>query len=216
MKALIASCLVLAATGFTGLAVGPVEAQAQLKGAPRGTYTSTCSGAYVNLGRLYADCRDQRGQMHATSIELARCADSPIENNNGLLICGRHRGDFERPGGGPPTPPSHPGNPGYPGHPGQSGHPGSGWGNSRAIMVFEHADFRGRSLEIDGAIANLKEVGMNDKISSLATRGRWEICSDANFRGRCVIVDNDISNLKDARMNDSISSIRPVRASRRR
>lgn len=218
MKALITSCLVLVATGFTGLTVAPVEAQPQLKGAPRGEYTYTCSGAYVNMGRLYADCRDQRGQMHATSIELARCTDSPIQNNNGLLVCGRHRGDFERPGGGPPTHPSHPGNPGYPGYPGhpsQPGRPGGGWGNSRSIMVFEHADFRGRSLEIEGEISNLKEVGMNDRISSVATRGRWEVCTDAGFRGNCMIIDGDISNLKEARMNDSISSMRPIRGRRR-
>lgn len=217
MKAIIASCLVLVATGLTGLTVGPVEAQPQLKGAPRGTYTHTCSGGYVNQGRLYADCRDQRGQVHATSIELARCSDHNIENNNGLLVCGRHRGDFERPTGGPPSHRPHPGNPGYPGHPGQPGRPGGGgWGNSRAIIVFEHADFRGRSLEIEGPISNLKEVGMNDKISSLATRGRWEVCSDADFRGNCMVVDGDISNLKEMRMNDNISSIRPVRRGRPR
>ncbi len=216
MKALIKSCLVLLATGLTGLTVAPVEAQG--KSVPRGPYTHSCSQAYVHMGRLYADCRDQRGQVRATSILMAPCSNTNIDNENGLLVCGRHRGDFERPGGGPPTYPSHPGNPGYPGYPGHSGQPGrpgGGWGSSRSIMVFEHADFRGRSLEIEGEISNLKEVGMNDRISSVATRGRWEVCTDAGFRGNCMIIDGDISNMKDVRMNDSISSMRPIRGRRR-
>jgi hypothetical protein len=39
--------------------------------APRGDYRDSCSGEYVNRGRLYADCRSQRGQIRGTSIELA-------------------------------------------------------------------------------------------------------------------------------------------------
>ena len=36
--------------------------------APRGSYTQSCSGDYVNQGRLYADCRDERGRLRGTSI----------------------------------------------------------------------------------------------------------------------------------------------------
>ena len=46
---------------------------AQQRVAPRGGYTQSCSEAYVNRGRLYADCRDTRGRMRGTSIELNRC-----------------------------------------------------------------------------------------------------------------------------------------------
>ena len=128
MRTIIASCLALIATVFVDTGIRSVEAQVQLKGAPRGDYAQSCSGAYVNLGRLYADCQDRRGQMRSTSIELARCSDSNIRNDNGLLVCGRHRGDFERQGGsvpgtGYPTP-AQPGYPGHPGHPGQPGCPG--------------------------------------------------------------------------------------------
>ena len=69
--------------------------------APRGDYRDSCSGEYVNRGRLYADCRTNRGQIRGTSIELNRCANYEIRNNDGLLVCGPHRGDYEdRPGGG--------------------------------------------------------------------------------------------------------------------
>ena len=81
---------------------GSAEAQVQTRGAPRGSYAQSCSGSYVNQGRLYADCRDRRGNMRETSIELARCSSSDIGNDNGLLVCYNHRGDYEnngRPGG---------------------------------------------------------------------------------------------------------------------
>ena len=65
---------------------------AQQRVAPRGGYAQSCSEAYVNRGRLYADCRDTRGQLRGTSIELARCGGEEINNDNGLLVCGRWLG----------------------------------------------------------------------------------------------------------------------------
>ncbi len=63
--------------------------------APRGSFADSCSGSYVNQGRLYADCRDTRGNVRGTSIELGRCSSSDIGNNNGLLVCNNVRGDYE-------------------------------------------------------------------------------------------------------------------------
>jgi outer membrane protein OmpA-like peptidoglycan-associated protein len=63
--------------------------------APRGDYRDSCSGEYVNRGRLYADCRNNRGNIRGTSIELNRCADYEIRNNDGLLVCGPNRGEYE-------------------------------------------------------------------------------------------------------------------------
>ena len=92
---LIAAAGVVAATGgLSAVNVTPAEAQAQMRGAPRGSFAESCTGSYVNQGRLYADCRDRRGNMRETSIELARCSSSEIGNDNGLLVCGNHRGDF--------------------------------------------------------------------------------------------------------------------------
>ena len=55
--------------------------------APRGGYRDSCSGEYVNRGRLYADCRDRSGRVRGTSIELNRCGDYEIRNDNGRLVC---------------------------------------------------------------------------------------------------------------------------------
>ena len=201
--AIIAASAVMAFGGAVTVPSGSAEAQAQARGAPRGSYAQSCTGSYVNQGRLYADCRDRRGQMRETSIELARCSSSDIGNDNGLLVCYNHRGDYEdngRPGGG---------NPGWPGGPG--GGNGGGWGNT-SITVYRDANYRGQSMTFRQEVPNLRNSGLNDAISSMRLgRGSWEVCEDANYRGRCQIIDGDVSNLGRTGMNDRISSLRPAR-----
>ncbi|MBN9480490.1 MAG: hypothetical protein J0I52_09650 [Bordetella sp.] len=201
-----AAGLVMAAGGFSVVNVSPAEAQAQARGAPRGSYAQSCSGSYVNQGRLYADCRDRRGDMRETSIELARCSSSDIGNDNGLLVCANHRGDFEsgdrpgRPGGGWND-----------GRPGQGGGQGGGWGAS-SITVYRDADYRGQSMSFREEVPNLRNLGMNDAISSIRlSRGSWEVCEDADYRGRCEIVRGDVRDLRNTGLNDKISSLRPAR-----
>lgn len=204
--AIIAASAVMAFGGAVTVPSGSAEAQAQARGAPRGSYAQSCTGSYVNQGRLYADCRDRRGQMRETSIELVRCSSSDIGNDNGLLVCYNHRGDYEdngRPGGG------NGGNPGWPGGPG--GGNGGGWGNT-SITVYRDANYRGQSMTFRQEVPNLRNSGLNDAISSMRLgRGSWEVCEDANYRGRCQIIDGDVSNLGRTGMNDRISSLRPAR-----
>lgn len=199
--AIIAAGVVMAFGGAVTVPSGSADAQVQTRGAPRGSYAQSCSGSYVNQGRLYADCRDRRGNMRATSIELARCSSSDIGNDNGLLVCYNHRGDYEnngRPGGG---------NGGGWG----GGNNGGGWGNS-SITVYTDANYRGRSMSFREAIPNLRNSGLNDAISSMRLRrGSWEVCEDANYRGRCEVINGDVSNLARSGMNDKISSLRPAR-----
>ena len=38
--------------------------------APRGSFAQSCSGAYTNQGRLYADCRDERGRVRGEVANL--------------------------------------------------------------------------------------------------------------------------------------------------
>ena len=200
--AIIAAGAVMAFGGAVAVPSGSAEAQVQTRGAPRGSYAESCTGSYVNQGRLYADCRDRRGNMRETSIELARCSSSDIGNDNGLLVCYNHRGDYEdngRPGNGN-------GNGG-----GWGGGNGGGWGN-RSITVYRDANFRGQSMTFREEIPNLRNSGMNDAISSMRLgRGSWEVCEDANYRGRCQIIDGDVSNLGRTGWNDRISSLRPAR-----
>ena len=202
---LIAAAGVVAATGgLSAVNVTPAEAQAQMRGAPRGSYAESCTGSYVNQGRLYADCRDRRGNMRETSIELARCSSSDIGNDNGLLVCYNHRCDYEdngRPGGG-----NGGGNGG-----GWGGGNGGGWGNS-SITVYRDANYRGQSMTFREDVSNLRNSGLNDAISSMRLgRGAWEVCEDANYRGRCQIIDGDVRDLGRSGLNDRISSLRPAR-----
>lgn len=200
--AIIAAGAVMAFGGAVAVPSGSAEAQVQTRGAPRGSYAESCTGSYVNQGRLYADCRDRRGNMRETSIELARCSSSDIGNDNGLLVCYNHRGDYEdngRPGSGN-------GNGG-----GWGGGNGGGWGN-RSITVYRDANYRGQSMSFRQEMPNLRNSGMNDAISSMRLgRGAWEVCEDANYRGRCQIIDGDVSNLGRTGWNDRISSLRPAR-----
>lgn len=87
-----------------------------------------------------------------------------------------------------------------PGHPAQGG-----------LVLFTDAGFRGRSVEVQGAVPRLNSLRFNDRASSLMIRsGVWEVCTDANFRGRCEIIDGDVPRLKAYRLNDNISSVRPA------
>jgi hypothetical protein len=95
----------------------------------------------------------------------------------------------------------------------------SGWNNnggwnsgtaSGLVTVFEHSDQNGRSLAVNGAMADLSRNGFNDTISSVDIRqGTWQFCSDAEFGGRCITLGVGRHNM-DAMMNDEISSIRQV------
>lgn len=188
---------------IAGLTSVPQSAEAQQRGAPRGSYAQSCTGAYVNQGRLYADCQSTGNRVRATSIELNRCSSSDIANDNGRLVCGGFRGDFEGGGNGGP------GN----GGPGNGG-PGWGGGNGggrNSITIYRDANFRGASMTLQGAIPNLRSSGFNDNISSMQFRGEWIACTDANFRGQCQTFRNDVRNLDRWGMNDRISSLRPSR-----
>ena len=203
--------------------------------APRGSYAQTCSGEYVNQGRLYADCQDTRGNLRGTSIELARCANNEIGNIDGLLVCGSFRGDYERgsnnggggrPGGGGNNGGGWGGNNGGGNNGGNNGggnngggwggNSGGGWGGGNngggnTVTVYRDNNFRGQSQTFSGEIYNLGNSGFNDAISSMQFRGTWEACTDSNFRGQCQQFDGSVSNLDRWGLNDRISSIRPVR-----
>lgn len=180
-----------------GQEMAPRGGGGQERVAPRGDYRDSCSGEYVNRGRLYADCRTRRGGVRGSSIELNRCSDHMIRNDDGLLVCGPWRGEYEdRPGGGGGW--DGPGN-------------GGGWGGGRGeITVYRDAMYRGQSTVFRGEQPNLRNSGFNDNISSMQFRGAWEVCTDAYFRGTCRTFSDDVWNLQQHGLNDRISSLRPV------
>ena len=208
---LITSLAALAALVGAPQQAAPYNPQEPQAVSPRGSYSRSCSGDYVNQGRLYADCRDRRGNVRGTSIELNRCSSRDISNDDGRLVCGPVRGEYE----------DRRGNNGG-GRDGRDGRDGRGdrW-NDRdnrdgrsSITVYRDSNFRGASLSFDGEVTNLGNTGFNDMISSMQFRGAWEACTDAYFRGQCQTFSDDVRNLDRSGMNDRISSLRPVRRGR--
>ncbi len=204
--------LAFLAAGATLAMIGnvfvPQTAEAQSRGAPRGSYAQSCNGAYVNQGRLYADCRDTRGNYRSSSIDLGACSSSDIGNDNGLLVCHNVRGRWENNGGGGGGWGGGNNGGGWGG-----GNNGGGWGGGgrNSITVYQDANFRGYSETFRGEISDLGRSGFNDRISSMQMNGSWEACTDANFRGQCQVFSGSVRNLDNWGMNDRISSLRPAR-----
>ncbi|WP_297801713.1 beta/gamma crystallin-related protein [uncultured Brevundimonas sp.] len=190
-----------------GFALLPASANAQPgrgPSIPSGSYTRSCEDMRMNGGRLYAVCRDMRGQMRASTLEISRCGRSDVVNRDGLLMCGNIAGQPDR--NYRPGQPNRPGQPPIPNRPGFDNRGGS-------ITLYRDSNYRGQELRFDGEVSNLRNVGMNDAVSSIRLSrgsGDWQVCTDANFRGRCEIISTDVSDLTRMRLNDQISSIRPI------
>lgn len=92
---------------------------------------------------------------------------------------------------------------------------GEAWqdGGEHAIDLYEHDNFRGRSLDASEGLADLSQANFNDRVSSVVIRrGQWELCSDADFRGRCITLGpGQYPELSRWNLNDTLSSVRPVR-----
>ena len=202
------AAVTVVAGGISFAAATPADAQ-QSRGTPRGSYSQTCTGAYVSQGRLFANCYDTRGRTRSTSIEVSRCGNIDISNNDGLLVCNNTRGRFEENN-------RNDNRPGDRDRDRDRDRPGGGWDNGRgsSITVYRDVDYRGQSLSFDREVSNLRNYGMNDAITAIRiprNSGSWEVCTDANFRGRCEVINSDVRDLTRLRMNDTISSMRPVR-----
>ncbi|MEM9597544.1 MAG: beta/gamma crystallin-related protein [Acidobacteriota bacterium] len=89
--------------------------------------------------------------------------------------------------------------------------PWGGGGGSRGVVLYEHDDFRGRSVVVDRDIADLGRTSLgNDRASSVRIpRGCSAILyRDAGFRGSSVRLDGDERNLGRTRVgNDAVTSI---------
>jgi Beta/Gamma crystallin len=79
------------------------------------------------------------------------------------------------------------------------------------VILFEHSDFRGRTLTLRGTAPNLDSIDFNDRASSArALSGVWEMCTDADFRGTCRVYRPGEVRSVDPRLNDQFSSARLV------
>ncbi|MDF3074837.1 MAG: hypothetical protein K0S54_2504 [Alphaproteobacteria bacterium] len=54
---------------------------------PRGSWTQSCRNAQIRGDDLYAECRGRDGRWHNTRIDLDRCPNRGLTNDNGELRC---------------------------------------------------------------------------------------------------------------------------------
>ena len=87
---------------------------------------------------------------------------------------------------------------------------------TKAIVLFQHADFRGRMLVLEGSNPNLPDIDFNDQLSSfIIIGGRWALYEHISYRGKRVILGpgkyTSTSALGGAGYNDKISSIKALK-----
>jgi Beta/Gamma crystallin len=82
------------------------------------------------------------------------------------------------------------------------------------LTVFAERNFRGRSATFREDIADLRTVGLNDRVSSLRVGANefWEVCEHVEFLGRCLAVSGSEPDLRRVSWHNIISSARRVRA----
>jgi len=94
----------------------------------------------------------------------------------------------------------------------QRGRGYGGYNGYSGITVYEDPNFRGDSFTFRNEVRDLREEGLNDRISSLEVDGNqaWEVCRDVNFGGGCRVFQGTIDDLRSEGWNDRISSMRAV------
>lgn len=79
------------------------------------------------------------------------------------------------------------------------------------IVLFDRANFRGRSIGVTQDTPNLTQRRFAGMASAARVQaGVWELCSKPNYTGTCVTTDTNL-DLAAAGLNDSVASFRRVR-----
>ena len=190
--------IILALSALTLACATPARAQ---DAPPRGSYEQQCRDIRMNGSMLSATCGGVRGGAQS-SINILSCSGDIGVDARGGLTC-RGPGGGRPPIPGPPPRPEPPYGGGY--------RPGDRWDSA---SLFAKRDWRGRSIRIDGPIANLANSGLNDRVRSIRLErrsGPWIVCSNANYRGRCTTIRASVADTRQIGLGDSISSLRPAR-----
>lgn len=84
------------------------------------------------------------------------------------------------------------------------------------ITLYAHDNFRGEQVTIRDGAQNLRDVGFNDRASSLIVHsGVWEACEHKDFGGYCAVFERgEYPNLRN--FNNTISSVRQIERGGRR
>ena len=94
----------------------------------------------------------------------------------------------------------------------QRGRGSGGYNGYSGITVYEDPIFAATASRSATRCRDLREDGLNDRISSLEVDGNqaWEVCRDVNFGGGCRVFQGTIDDLRSEGWNDRISSMRAV------
>lgn len=81
-----------------------------------------------------------------------------------------------------------------------------------SITVYDDLNFQGAPFTFRSEVPDLREFGLNDRVSSLqvAAGDSWEICDNVGFGGPCIVVSGSDRDLRTRNWNDMITSMRPV------
>ena len=84
---------------------------------------------------------------------------------------------------------------------------------AKAIVLFQHTNYRGRMLVLYGSNSDLPAIDFNDQLSSfIITGGHWTLYEHIKYQGKCVTLGpgkyTSATALSGAGGNDKISSIK--------
>src|ERR1044072_6430660 len=77
----------------------------------------------------------------------------------------------------------------------------------RGITVYADPDFSGQSMTIRGDTPDLRDYGLNGKISSseVPNGEAWQRCQVINYGRRCQIISGSVSDLRGMGWSDRVS-----------
>lgn len=80
----------------------------------------------------------------------------------------------------------------------------------RSVLFYPDTRFRGTAREFVMDMANLRDIGFNDRISSVRVLGETKVAAlyqHRDYRGNCLTVQGDLERMPDG-FNDQVTSIR--------
>ena len=80
------------------------------------------------------------------------------------------------------------------------------------IWVFTERDHRGEERRIKRTVRDLRNLDLDDQITSLVADERWLVCTEPLFKGDCRVVEGSVPNLRFLGLNNRITSMRKAPA----